>query len=270
MGAKYEWDLVYSEKGKIKSVHVKGADSGVLASSTQGFNRPDRQLLLVVRLNKGFFKSKFTAEVEELYPMKSLASRHNLHVFLRNSYANGEELSKEVEGLQHAEDRAERMRSYRIEERPHDLWFLLKEIKNSVASKPVLLAFSSVNRTWEQQRDFYVSALVDYDQQIMAMEVEYDNQSPDKLAMQDIFVRFNVRRVPAWIMATPVSRGGKLGIQITRFENYRDAYFSRQQDQGRAAMDPQRKEDVEEAFHSFLLWGVKQVAAVKPSEQIEF
>lgn len=269
MGAKYEWDLVYSEKGKIRSQHVKGNDPSVLAGHTQGFNKPERQLLVVVRLNKGFFKSKYSGEVHELAPLKSLAARHNLHVFLRNSYNNGEELSKEVERLQHAEDRAERMRTYRIDERPDDLWFLLKAIKENVAAKPVVMAFSSANRNWEQQRDFYVSALVDYEQQVLAVEVEYDNQSPQKLAVQDIFIRFRVRRVPAWLMATPSQRGGKLGIQITRFEVYRDAYFARQQEQGRPPMSSQKKEDVEEAFQSYLLWGLKQVAAVKPGEKIE-
>lgn len=270
LGARYEWDAIYAEKGKVKSLHVKGDDAGVIDARLQGFNKADRQLLLVVRLQKGFLKSKYSGQVHQLSPIKSLSWRHNLHVFLRNSYANGEELSKEVEDMHHAEDRVERMRTYRIEDRPLDLYYVIKEIKNNVTMKPIVLSFSSANRTWEQQRDFFVSVLVDYEQQIQVMEVEYDNYSPNKLAVQDIFLRFKVRRVPAWVMATPVKRENKAGIQVTRFDVFRDAYFDRQQSQGRPPMSAQKQTDVEEAFNSFILWGLKQVASMKSNETISF
>lgn len=267
-GGRSSWEVVYTQSGLIKSAQVAAHTEEEVANRVAGFNTAERQIILVLHLRKGFLKSKSHAVIHEKHRVPSLSLRHNLNVFLRNSYSNGDAIAKELEKMLQEEEREEKLRSFHIEERPQDLWFVLKEIKTNVQSKPVLVAFVSAGRSWEDQRKFYVAPLVDYESQLMLLQVEYDPQSPNKLALQEIFTRFKIRRVPCWIMATPVKRQGKPGIQITRFENFRDAYFSQQAEEGRSGMDSGKADDVEEAFTSYVLWGIKQTSGALSATQI--
>ncbi len=266
--ARFEWDVIYQEKGRIHSAFIRGNEASVLQQRLDAFITAERQLLVVLALSKGFLKRKYAGSIVEHRPIRSLSWRHNLNVFLRNSYNNGEELCKELERLLQEGDREERLRTFSIKERPEELWFVLKAIKEAVTTTPVLLTFSSAERSWEEQREFYVEPLVEYEQQLHCLEIVYHPDSPSKTALQDIFIRFNVRRVPTWIMATPVKRGGKSSVQITRFDRFRDAYFARQESEGRPPMRADKQEDVAEAFTGFILWGLGQTAAVKANESI--
>lgn len=267
-GSRFQWDIIFMEKGTIKSAYVQGADAEVLAARLQEASILGRQLLLVVRLRKGFFRRKYSAEIVQHNPIKSLSWRHNLNVFLRNSYANGDALSDQLDALQEQEDREERIRTYKIADHPQDLKTMLHAIKANYTVKPVLVAFSSVNRNWEQQREWFVGPLVDYDRQLHVLEVVYDNQDENKQVVQDIFIRFNVRHVPVWIMSTPTKRGDKVSVQVTRFDKFRDAYFARQEAQSGRMMEAGNPQDVQEAFTSYVLWGLKQLQKVTVSENI--
>lgn len=265
---KARWDVIYLEKGKILSRHIDSDDDTALAGKLAAFFKEGRHLLLVLRLRKGFFRSKYTATMEKVGNIKNLSWRHNLHVLLRNTYANGEEICTIFDKTLRDTDREERIRTYRIAMQLDDAWFLLKEIRDNVPLKPVLILFTSAGITWERIRDAYVTPLVDHEELIKALEVHYDPDNPNKVAVQDILLRFNVRRVPTWLMATPSRMKVKGGVQVTRFENFRDAYFAKQADKGRKDMNASNTDHVEEAFSAFLRWGIKQVQSSKSRQEV--
>lgn len=265
---KARWDVIYLEKGKILSRHIDSDDDTALAGKLAAFFKEGRHLLLVLRLRKGFFRSKYTATMEKVGNIKNLSWRHNLHVLLRNTYANGEEICTIFDKTLRDTDREERIRTYRIAMQLDDAWFLLKEIRDNVPLKPVLILFTSAGITWERIRDAYVTPLVDHEELIKALEVHYDPDNPNKVAVQDILLRFNVRRVPTWLMATPSRMKVKGGVQVTRFENFRDAYFAKQVDKGRKDMNASNTDHVEEAFSAFLRWGIKQVQSSKSRQEV--
>ncbi len=265
---KARWDVIYLEKGKILSRHIDTDDENVLAGKLAAFFKEGRHLLLVLRLRKGFLRSKYTATMEKVGNIKNLSWRHNLHVLLRNTYANGEEICAIFDKTLHDTDREERIRTYRIATQLDDAWFLLKEIRDNVQLKPVFILFTSAGITWERIRDAYVTPLVDHEEQIKALEVHYDPEKPNKITVQDILLRFNVRRVPTWLLTTPNLGKVKGGVQVTRFENFRDAYFAKQADKGRKDMNACNTEHVEEAFSAFLRWGLKQVQSSKSRQEV--
>jgi hypothetical protein len=265
---KAKWDVIYLEKGKILSKHIDSDDENVLAGKLAAFFKEGRHLLLVLRLRKGFLRSKYTATIEKIGHIKNLSWRHNLHVLLRNTYANGEDICEKFDKTLHDTDREERIRTYRIATQFDDAWFLLKEIRENVQLKPVLILFTSAGMTWDHIRDAYVTPLVDHEEQIKALEVHYDPKKPNKVSVQDILLRFNVRRVPTWLLATPSRGRTKGGVRVTRFENFRDAYFARQVDKGRKDMGASNPEHMEEAFSSFLLWGIRQVQSSRSRQEV--
>ncbi len=265
---KVKWDVIYLEKGKILSRHVDSDNEDVLEGKLESFFKEGRHLLLVLRLRKGFFKSKYTATIVKMGHIKNLSWRHNLHVLLRNTYANGEEICAAFDKNLRDTDREERIRTYRITSQLDDAWFVLKEIKNNIQLKPVLLLFSSAGITWDHIRHMYVTPLVDFDEQFKVIEIHYDQENPNKVSVQDIFLRFNVRRVPTWLLATPSRTKLKGGVQITRFENFRDVFFSKQLEKGRKDMSVENPQHVEEAFTNFLRWGVKQSQSFKSRQEV--
>ena len=266
---KIDWDVIYQDNGKITLKRIGTNDENALDSKLSIFFQKKAHLLLVLKLRKKFLKKKPSAEIYRHGSIKNLSIRHNVHVLLRNSYANGETVAKDFDRTLKDADREEKIRTYRIADQHTDSWFVLKDIKGNVSAQPVLILFTSTTKNWDMIRESYVLPLVDFEGQIKVAEVHYDNQSQTKLGVQEAFTRFKVRRVPTWLMATPRKEKGHDGVRITRFETFRESYFAKQAQHGRNGMSLATMGDVREAFTAFIVWGLKQVQNYKPSAKVD-
>lgn len=257
------WEIVYTQKGQVKNIPVAEAGAGVVDHELAKL--PDSaKLLLVLELKYSLLRRKRKGRIHKYTPEHSLSEKHNLFVYLRTNYANGEQIVGEIEQLHSDAVRSEKIRRYGFDQSVDCRWALAKEIKSHLAARPILFAFTAYGSTlWKAQRHFYIPVLVDYENSIQAYELCYDKGHEGHEEIKGLFYRFQVKRVPTWLMLTPERKGGKLHVKISRFEQFRDRYFLAQQSRQQREMKKADEMDVREAFERFVLWGVARVNACR-------
>ncbi len=271
MGAESgSWEILYIQKGQVKNLLITEASYGSVEHEIAGLPGTAK-VLLTLELRFSLIRRRRKGRIHTYEAKHSLSEKHNLFVYLRTHYANGERLVEELEQMHSDAVRAEKIRTYGFDQSIDCRWALGNEIKNHLAARPMLLAFTVYGSAlWKAQRDFYIPVLVDYENVVQVYEICYDKEREGHESIRKLFYMFRVKSAPSWLLLTPERAQGKLTIKISRFEQFRERYFLAQHSKKHREMKKDDELDVREAFERFALWGIARANAchVKMSEEI--
>lgn len=255
------WEILYIHNGQVRNQPISGDSSAFVEQELKKLPGAVR-VVLVLQISHSLFRRKPKGRVHSYTPQHSLSERHNLFVFLRTHYANGEEIVQEVERAQQDAVRTNKIERYSYNRSIDSRWALEKVIKDHLVARPILLVFTvQGSKLWKTQRAVFVPVLVDYENSIQAYELCYDKEQDGHREIKWLFYHFRVKRIPSWLLLTPERRKGKIAVTISRFEQFRERYFTQQASQQQREMDKDEKNDVSEAFERFVLWGISRVNA---------
>ncbi len=255
------WEVLYTWKGQVKNLVIADASIAAVQHDVEKMHQGAKVLLILERRH-ALLRRKCKGRIHEYMPQHSLSEKHNLFVFLRNTYANGDAIVQEIEQLHQDAVRADKIERYSYDQGIDCRWALEKTIKDHLAARPILLVFTAYgSNLWKARRHFYVPVLVDYENSIQSYEICYDKEQQQHQEIKALFYMFQVRSGPVWLMLTPERKGGKLSVKISRFEQFRDRYFLKQESKQQREMSTEEESDVREAFERFVLWGITRVNA---------
>ncbi len=254
-----DWCVVHSTGGKLEAKYFFDLVPEELPERVARV-LPKAKVLATLLIRRRLLRRRYTGALHEVSPIRSLRDRHNLAVFLETYFENGSRLKVEIEGLFDEEERAERIRSYRVPLRVEFFEQLISEIKSDFQIRPVLVVFNAEgNHRWEVEKTAYAETLVDYERSLKVIEVLYDRENEHVDELKKIFTTFKVRAVPTWILVIPLREGGKIRFGINRFEMYRERYFLKQLADSQREMSARNPEHIREAFEGFVLWGMDRI-----------
>ncbi len=154
-------------------------------------------------------------------------------------------------------NKEERIRKYEVPLKVESMPEVFTEIKSNVLLKPVLILFNSNDcLIWKEQRGYYGRTLVENEEILSIVEVLFNKQSPQVAETKKVFMRFNISKVPSWIMVTPARKNGEMKPQFSRFDAYCDNYFMGMVSEGRKRNKQTTSTELEEAFGAFVAWGM--------------
>ncbi len=253
------WEVLYALKGQVKNLVIIDASLASVQQELEKLHQGAKVLLILERRQK-LLRRKFKGLIHEYTAQHSLSEKHNLFVFLRNTYTNGDALVQEIEKLHQDAVRADKIERYSYDQGIDSRWALEKAIKDHLGARPILLVFTAYGSTlWKARRQYYVPVLVDYENSIQPYEICYDKEHHAHGEIRSLFYMFQVRSGPVWMMLTPDCKGGKRKVRITRFEQFRDQYFLKLESKKKRVLNKDDENDVREAFERFVLWGITRV-----------
>ncbi len=249
-------DIVYSKGNRILCSRIPNASDIALQAELGHIKKYGSPIvILIIKHNVLGFRKK--AIVKKHYALESLHLKYRLFKFIRNEYANGDVLVTKLNKVFKERNKEERIRKYEVPLKVETMPEVFSEIKNNVLHKPVLILFNSnESLIWKEQRSLYGRALVENEESVSVVEVRFNKQSPQAAEAKKVFFKFNIGRVPSWIMVTPVRKAGVLKPHFSRFDAYCDKYFLGMVSEGRKKSKETKADELEEAFGAFVSWGM--------------
>ncbi len=249
-------EILYSQGNRILCSRIPNASDIALQAELEHIKRFGSPIVvLLIKHNVFGFRKKAT--VKKHFALDSLHLKYRLFKFMRREYANGDSLVTKLNKVFTERNKEERIRKYEVPLKVETMPEVLSEIKNNVLHKPVLILFNSnESLIWKEQRSLYGRALVENEEVLSVVEVHFNKQSPQAAETKKVFFKFNIGRVPSWIMVTPVRKGGILKPHFSRFDAYCDKYFLGMVSEGRKKSKETKANELEEAFGAFVSWGM--------------
>ncbi len=261
-----DWSIIYVRENVLKRRDIGKAPAEVLDDWLAPLRSKSR-ILGILEIRRSRFSRKIQASIYSLNPPKTLSERYNLLATLRTEYDNGEALVRQAERLLADADRLDRIASYRIERSLDDLLAVKMEVKNNMLAKPVLLLFSvPYSKAWQVQKPCYAPSLVDHEEELAVCEVLYDADADNAANVKEIFLKFEITRIPAWVLVLPLPKTAG-GTRMIRFGDHIERFFMNQKSQGRE-MSVKRVDDVSEAFEDMISIGLAEMNDARSARSI--